>query len=137
MKLADRGLNSQAQAIEEAQTEIRVAVRDGWLYRRNKAVINVQVQKIIRKAMKDIKLPVLREAAYRSLNAFAERQYNTYLRQFGTDSRLLLALLTLSNEKAAEKQQMQAMQTVRRVQSSGTFETPELETYAKGVPIQT
>ena len=56
MKLADRGLNSQAQAIEEAQTEIRVAVRDGWLYRRNKAVINVQVQKIIRKAMKDIKL---------------------------------------------------------------------------------
>ena len=137
MKLADRGLNSQAQAIEEAQTEIRVAVRDGWLYRRNKAVINVQVQKIIRKAMKDIKLPVLREAAYRSLNAFAERQYNTYLRQFGTDSRLLLAVLTLSNEKAAEKQQMQAMQTVRRVQSSGTFETPELETYAKGVPIQT
>ena len=30
MELADKGLNPQAQAIEEAQTEIRIIVRDGW-----------------------------------------------------------------------------------------------------------
>ncbi len=130
MKLADRGLNSQAQAIEEAQTEIRVAVRDGWLYRRNKAVINVQVQKIIRKAMKDIKLPVLREAAYRSLNAFAERQYNTYMRRLGMETHILLAMLALVNPTASTAAKRQAETVLRQ--------SPYvLETQAKGVPLQT
>jgi len=133
MKLADTGLNTQAQAIEEAQTEIRVAVRDGWLYKRSKAVINAQVQKIIREAMKGIRLPVLREAAYRSLNAFAEQQYNTYLRRFGIDSSLLLALLILSSDKSTAKQQTQATQTIQRTQGSGTLRV-ELETDSKGVP---
>ncbi len=134
MKLADKGLNTQAQAIEEAQTEIRIAVRDGWLYGRGKAIINAQVQKIILKAAKSIKLSVLREAAFRSLNAFAERQYNTYMRRFGSNSSLLLALLTLGDEKATALQRAQAEQTVR--QAKGIFRAEELETDAKGVPNQ-
>ena len=31
MKLADKGLNMQALALEEAQSKIRIAVRDGWM----------------------------------------------------------------------------------------------------------
>lgn len=134
MKLADRGLNTQAQAIEEAQTEIRIAVRDGWLYGRGKAFVNIQVQQIIRKALQDIKLAVLRNAAYRSLNAFAERQYNTYIRRFGIDSSLLLAMLVLGNDKATQAQVIQAAQTVRQSQGSGMLRIADLETDEKGVP---
>ena len=83
MRLADRGLNPQAEAIEEAQTEIRLIVRDGWLANKPKSVINEKVQKAIRAALKQIDIADLQSAVYRSLNAFAERQYSTYLREFG------------------------------------------------------
>ena len=128
MQLADQGLNTQAQAIEEAQTEIRLVVRDGWLYRRNKAEINQRVQDIIRKALLQIRIPDLRNAAYRSLNAFAERQYNTYLRSFGYDPSVLLALLTLGNSGVSTALKQQA-ETI--IENAGiTFETT-----AKGIPL--
>ncbi|MDE6398679.1 MAG: phage minor capsid protein [Clostridiales bacterium] len=130
MKLADKGLNTQAQAIEEAQTEIRIAVRDGWLYRRSKSVINERVQAIIRKALLKIRIPDLRSAAYRSLNAFAERQYNTYLRHFGADTYVLVALLTLANTSAPTALKRKA----ERVLQQSSY---ALETDAKGVPLQT
>lgn len=130
MKLADKGLNPQAQAIEEAQTEIRIAVRDGWLYRRSKAEINKRVQAIIRKALLQIRIPDLRNAAYRSLNAFAERQYNTYLRRLGSDTSILLALLSLANKDAPTALKQQAELTLRQ---SEIF----VETDAKGIPLQT
>lgn len=130
MKLADRGLNTQAQAIEEAQTDIRIAVRDGWLHRQSKAVINNRVQAIIRKALAQISIPDLRSAAYRSLNAFAERQYNTYTLRLGVDTHILLAMLTLANPAASTPSKRQAETVLRQ--------TPYvLETQAKGVPLQT
>lgn len=99
MKLADRGLNPQAEVLEEAQTLIRLAVRDGWLANEPKPQINARVQKIIRDALKQLKLRELREAAYRSLNAFAERQYQTYRREFGATPAYLLALVALTQDK--------------------------------------
>lgn len=133
MKLADKGLNTQAQAIEEAQTEIRLAVRDGWLYERNKAVINEQVQRIIRKALLQIHIPGLRNAAYRSLNAFAERQYNTYFRYFGANPSILLALMWLNGSKTAPQIEFQRRGTIVRLQEAVRV----LETDAKGIPLQT
>lgn len=130
MKLADKGLNTQAQAIEEAQTKIRVAVRDGWLYGRTKAYINEQVQKIIREALLSIRLAVLREASYRSLNAFAERQYNTYLRRFGRDTSILLALLVYADKSASKVSKSNAETVLKN-------SAVEFETDMKGVPLQT
>jgi len=121
MNLADRGLNTQAQAIEDAQTQIRIVVRNGWLRRFPKMQINEQVQKIIKKALAQIKIPALRDAAYRSLNGFAERQYNTYLQRLGNDSTLLSALLLLTNTGASA--------ALKR--SDISFETD-----AKGIPMQ-
>ena len=114
MELADRGLNPQAEALEEAQTLIRLAVRDGWLSGKPKAVINEEVQKIIRTALKEITIPDLRAAAYRSLNAFAERQYNTYIRAFGFNPTLLLAVLTLSDASEKTMSVQRAQGTVRQ-----------------------
>lgn len=128
MKLADKGLNMQAQAIEEAQTEIRLAVRDGWLAWLPKAQINTRVQQIIRKALAKIRIEDLRSAAYRSLNAFAERQYATYLQNFGANPTLLLAILALSGEKVPRVSKRQATTTV---ENSLSYVTD-----AKGIPAQ-
>lgn len=133
VRLADKGLNPQAQAVEEAQTEIRLAVRDGWLKNEPKAKINATVQRIIRAALKEISLPELRSAAYRSLNAFAERQYNTYLSVFGNTSDLLMAMLVLAAETPNPAAYARAQRTVL---SSSRVEIPPLETSAKGIPLQ-
>ena len=128
MKLADRGLNTQAQAIEEAQTRIRIAVRDGWFGRNTKAEINSAVQKIISAALKGITVAALKDAAYRSLNAFAERQYATYMRSFGSNPTLLLALLALTGESLSKVRPQNADKTVR--------ESLTYVTEAKGSPTQ-
>ncbi len=127
MKLADKGLNPQAEAIEEAQTLIRLAVRDGWIADESKARINARVQKIVRDVLKQIKLRELQEAAYRSLNAFAERQYETYRREFGSTSTYFLALMTLTRSKPNTREYARA----ERILSGTSFETS-----ARGVPLQ-
>lgn len=130
MNLADRGLNTQAQALEEATTKIRLLIRDGYLQGRPKAAINVDLQKIIRDALRDVRVPALRDAAVRSLNAFAERQYNTYIQAFGFDPKLLLAVLLLNGEKqGVTPQNVAAAESV--VQSEISWESPEM-----GVPAQ-
>lgn len=134
MKLADSGLNLQAEAIETAQTEIRIAVRDGWLYRLPKARINEQVQKIVQTALRSVTNKDLREAAYRSLNAFAERQYTTLLQAFGMDPVYVLAAATMLNPKATPMQKEKAMQTLSNAPTIAS--EPTYETDAKGVPAQ-
>lgn len=135
MKLVDRGLNEQAEALEEAQTKIRLAVRDGWLARRTKADINAAVQKIIAVALKEVKLPVLRSAAYRSLNAFAERQYMTYIRRFGMSSEFVLLLATLIDDTAKPIQLAQATEKLTR-SPPPNFQPPLAGTSEAAVPLQ-
>ena len=130
MGLADRGLNLQAEAIEEAQTKVRLAVRDGWLSNKPKAVINADVQKIISDALKQIKVADLRSASYRSLNALAERQYSTYLRAFGSSSTFLLTLIALSDRAPNTPEFEQATQRLENA-APLTFETN-----ARGIPLQ-
>lgn len=137
MKLADRGLNTQAEALEEAQTEIRIAVRDGWLRGKPKAQINVAVQRIIAAALKNIKFAALRNAAVRSLNAFAERQYNTYLREFGVRPYALIALMTLASGKVGSKEFEHAAEIVQNSPLVGfNADEIEIDTRAHGIPLQ-
>lgn len=133
MKFADRGLNPQAEALEEAQTLIRIAIRDGWLGRQSMPQINEAVQKIIVRALKRITLRELREAAYRSLNAFAERQYATLQRGLGGDILFVLAVIAVLNNKPDSAEYIHAAPTVRRLaQADGVV----ISTMAKGVPLQ-
>ncbi|MCI9519260.1 MAG: hypothetical protein HFK08_08440 [Clostridia bacterium] len=133
MKLADKGLNMQALALEEAQSKIRIAVRDGWMRGLSKAAINEQIQRIIREALKEVTTPALRDAAYRSLNAFAERQYNTYLTAFGFDSRLFLAVIALYNGNNSIRPRT-AVEKELHIGQQSTGVT--YATDAKGVPTQ-
>ncbi len=130
MYLSDRGLNEQAEALEEAQTEIRIVVRDGYLARKPKAKINTDIQRIIKSKLKSVTNTDLRSAAVRSLNAFAERQYNTYLREFGAVPTHLLLLTTLINNTPNTSVFERAANEIKQM-------TPEtFETSASGIPLQ-
>lgn len=131
MQLADRGLNSQALAIEEAQTEIRLIIKNGYLNGLSQQQLDDKVQRAIRKVLRRLGTPVLREAAYRSLNAFATRQYRTWVRSFGLNVTFLAALLAVSGTKTPPQARSRAEQTLR------AYEVVRLETDAKGIPLQT
>lgn len=124
MELADRGLNPQAEALEEAQTEIRKIVRDGYLAHKPKRTIDAEIQRIIKNKLKDVGNAALRDAAVRSLNAFAERQYNTYIRSFGATPNYLLALVALTQNEPDTPAFERASEDIRRY-APLTYESDE------------
>lgn len=131
MRLADEGLNTQAQAIEDTQTEIRIAVKNGYMSQKPKAQINAEVQKIIRNGLKAVTNKDLYNAAVRSLNAFAERQYNTYLREFGASAVVILALAAVMNNAPDTREFVVAAKALERNPPPAFFPTE-----ARGVPLQ-
>lgn len=131
MKLADKGLNMQAFAIEEMQTKIRIAIKNGYLAHKSKAQINAEVQRIIRDGLKAVTNVDLKDAAIRSLNAFAERQYNTYLRSFGASAVFILALAAVMNNAPDTREFAVAAKALERNPPPAFFSTE-----ARGVPLQ-
>lgn len=75
MIIANRPLNYQALALEEAETEIRETVRKEYLNRTPKPRINLLIVKVIEHALQQIKIENLRKAARLSLVRFYNRQY--------------------------------------------------------------
>ena len=92
----------QAIALEEAETRIRETVKNEFFKQAPAATIGKKVDKIIFEALKDVKIPALRDAALRSLRNFARRQYNELKRSFGTNMTVLLALLKLTDTGASD-----------------------------------
>ena len=75
MIIANRPLNYQALALEEAEAEIRETVRREYLKRTPKPRINLFIIPIIEKALKQVKIESLRKSARLSLVGFYNRQY--------------------------------------------------------------
>lgn len=73
--IANKPLNYQAITLEEAETEIRLTVRDEFIKRTPKPRINKIVAEIIARALRQIKIPSLKQAAKLSLVSFYTRQY--------------------------------------------------------------
>lgn len=124
--LADRGLNRQAWALENAQTQIRLAVKNGYLAGSARSEIDRKVQDIIKQAVKNINIPRLRDDAVRSLNAFATRQYGTLQRLLGRNIGALTAVFALADDRTPQYRKKQAEQKAQ----------PILATRAAGVPAQ-
>lgn len=89
----------QAIALEEAETKIRKTVKYEYFSRMPKAKIDKKVYDIIRLALKDIELPVLKDAAVRSLRKFYQKQYNELVRSFGRLLPVFSAVLLLSGKR--------------------------------------
>lgn len=70
------------------------------------------MDKLIASALKAVKIPALREAAIKSLRAFAQRQYDTYRRSFAGRIDLILAAVVLSRGGANKVEERKAERTL-------------------------
>lgn len=125
----------QAIALEEAETKIRMAVKDEYFKGKSKAAIDKVIFPIIRDALKEITIPSLKSAAQKSLLNFYDRQYRELLRSFGWQFSLFTAVMLLNNKtpygakiKATEAQRGAAVQILE----SAGYTPPRV----MGVPLQ-
>lgn len=72
--VARERLNEQAQAIEEAQTDIRVIIKEAYLYHKPTALVNRELEKVITAVVKGITIPRLKKDTAISLLNFANKQ---------------------------------------------------------------
>lgn len=128
-------LNLQAIALEEAETKIRQTVKDEYFKRTAKQEIDKKIFGIIRETEVKIKIPVLREAAVKSLLRFYNRQYDELRRSFDWQFSILAAILLLQGRTADDK-------VVRptKIQQQTAFKTLSMAGYdgalMYGVPLQ-
>lgn len=84
MTIANKPLNQQAIALEEAETKIRLIVKDEYLKGTPKTDLDALILKVIKSAVDNIKIPALKAAAIKSLTNFYFRQYSTISALNGT-----------------------------------------------------
>ena len=100
MRIAPDRLNKQALTLEEAQTEIRLAVKDAAFKGTPRSDLDKKIRIIILKALGALRIPDLKRAAYVSLLEFYQRQ-RRIAEQMMFGGRLLLFLaLTKLCEKS-------------------------------------
>ena len=86
--------------------------------------IGRKVDKLIASALKSVKIPALREAAIKSLRAFAQRQYETHRRSFAGRIDLVLAAVLLSRGRAKKTEQRKAERTLMPSFTAAQAENP-------------
>ena len=98
---------------EEAETRIRLVTKAEFLKRTPKPVIDEQIRRIIKEALKHIEIPRLRDAAKISLWMFYDKQYQTWKRM---NVYLLVALLLYmqSNGTKLEPKQSALVGTIKK-----------------------
>ena len=97
-------LNNQARLLEDAQTDIRLLVKDSVIHREPWTFIGEKVKKLLAAVVKAITIKDLKKAAAESLWRFAYKQYKTYKDLFGGDfATFALLLVTASNKPDTER----------------------------------
>ena len=128
--MSDR-LNQQALTLEEAQNEIRLAVKDAYFKRCGTPALNERVDKIINRALLRIKMPALRDAARRSLMQYYHTQRQTVSKISPSVLALYIALLKLTSTQSEYTKRI-TVSAASRVIEDGTM-TPEIVRY--GAPL--
>lgn len=92
----NEGLNWQAIVLEEAQTDIKIAVRNALMLRTGYTSYNsmrAKINKIIAQAVKELESPDLKRNAQITLTRFAERIYGESLIALGIPTSSLLLVI--------------------------------------------
>lgn len=95
MEIANKPLNLQAIAIEEAETQIRLIVKTDYLKQEPRYRIEAKVKKVIADVVKKLKYPDLINATKWSLWNFYKRQYKEISRINGENLLVLLAVMKI------------------------------------------
>lgn len=104
MVIANRPLNLQAIALEEAETKIRQVVKDEFFAQTPKAAIDRKVFAVVREAEKQIRIAPLAVAARHSLLRFYSAQYEEFRRSFAWQFSVLAALFLLQGRTLAGRE---------------------------------
>lgn len=141
MRIANDPLNYQAIAVEEAETELRLLVKDNFLARTKRSITDSKAKEIIANALRKIKIPSLRTAAKQSLINFYLRQQREINRINGANLLVLLSLISLTakGEKTAKTiSKQRAIAIVREAidNFNATHGTRYDSTKIYGVPLQ-
>lgn len=97
--IAKATLNLQAQAIEDAQTNIRLIVKEAVMRNEAKETIGKRIKAEISATLKKLTLVPLAQAAAVSLWSFYLKQYATFKQAFNGDLELLALCVVLASEK--------------------------------------
>lgn len=115
-------------ALEDAETKIRQVTKNEYFAQTRKTTIDKKIYAIIREALKEIKIPVLKSAAIQSLLNFYNRQYEELRRSFGWQLLTLSSILLLQNKtltgreiRPTKAEKQQALQVIERA----GFEPPQ------------
>lgn len=121
--------------MEEAETKIRMVVKDEYFKNKSKTAIDKAIYPIIREALKSVTIPSLREAAAKSLLRFYNSQYEELRRSFGWQFFLFSAVMLLNDKtpygakiKPSARQKAEALQILE----NAGYRSPRIT----GVPLQ-
>lgn len=121
--------------MEEAETKIRLAVKNEYFKNKSKTAIDKVIFPIVLAALNEITIPALRESAKKSLLNFYNRQYEELRRSFGWQFFLFSALMLLNgktpngaNVKVTASQREAALSVL----SNAGYTPPRI----MGVPLQ-
>ena len=125
-------LNPQAEALTDAQTELKLLVKHAVLRRMPPAELRERVQKIIKRALAKVRSPTLKRDAAISLARFAVQIYRNLYNRL-KDPALASAVLLLLGGKGSRREQGEA----ERIAAQRANERlVRYETDTKGVPLQ-
>jgi hypothetical protein len=123
-------LNPQALTIEEAETKIRILIKREIFRLTPKNDILGLAAVIIKNAVKELKLPVLKAVAQRSLWIFANNQYNIIRSSLGNNLLLASAFISVLGENGeATLPKTRAKEIIRQY-------APQAPPDFYGVPMQ-
>ncbi len=106
-------LTPQALTLEEAQSEIRLAVKEAYFAQYGTIALREKVDKIIKRALLRIKIPSLREAARRSLIQYYNTQRQIVSQISTTALALYLSLLKVTNVSSEFTKRISVSQAYR------------------------
>lgn len=123
-------LNSTVADIEDAQTEVRLIVKDAFLYGWTKDAVNKRIAKVIEKVTKGIKIDRLKRDTERSLWNFANKQRIIWQNSALSPSIIAAVVLALNGKPTS------AVERKFKPTDAALFDSITYEQRQKGVPLR-
>lgn len=136
MKIVNDKLPSDAREITDAETELRILIKSAFIKGAQKAATDQKAREIIKRSIDRLKLPVLKDAARRSLSQFYINQYKT-LSTIPRSVFLITVALNTARSAATDMPRDTAVKVLKQhdIRIVGdTVYAPELRQY--GVPLK-
>ena len=128
-------LNEQASVLVDAQTDIKIAIKNGVLSGTSSFVIKLKIREIINKALRRITSPALRENAQKSLMLFADTAYSS-MRSALPNAIMAVSVFTLMKAVEHTKEPIFYPKNYVQRQAVKTLNSGYFHTMDKGLPIR-